>query len=77
MNTPKTLSAAPVQTDQDVDLYGLRADMIEPSYRYTLSVPAPARAENTSQPPRDEAVSFAKLRLPRRHSRTRVSDLLD
>ena len=77
MNTPKTLSVAPVQTGQDADLYGLRLDMLEPSSRYTASAPVSVRAESTSETNTDETVSLASLRPPRGHARTRVSDLLD
>ena len=77
MNSPKTLSVAPVQIGQDADIYGLRSDMLEPSSRYAPLLPISVRGENTSETTTDETVSLASLRLPRRHARTRVSDLLD
>lgn len=77
MHTPKTLSVAPVQIRQEADDYGLRSDMLEPSSRYSPSAPASGRAESTAETATDETASLSSLRLPRKHARTRVSDLLD
>jgi hypothetical protein len=77
MNTPKSISGAPVQIGQDADAYGLRSDMLEPSSRYAPLVPVSVSRENTSETTTDETISLASLRLPRRHARTRVSDFLD
>lgn len=77
MHTAKTLSATPVQLGQEADDYGLRSDMLEPSSRYSPSAPVSVRAENRSETATDETASLASLCLPRRHTRTRFSELLD
>jgi hypothetical protein len=77
MNAPKTLSVTPVQSAQDVDVYGLLSDMLEPSSRYTPSSPVPVSAGSSPEAATNETASLANLRPPRRHARVGFNEFLD